>query len=89
MTDYRHDWRSRQDWISWPEYAYIDTPVRMINVAMREWGHLYLYDFVELALRLREAGFSQVDRVLLGESVHDRLRGLETRADSELVVEAS
>lgn len=89
VTDYRRDWRSSHDWINWPEYAYIDTPVRMINVAVREWGHRYLYDFEELVLRLREAGFTRVDRVPLGESVHDHFRGLETRADSKLVVEAS
>jgi O-antigen biosynthesis protein len=88
ITDYRGDWRTRHDWINWPEYAHIDTPVRMINVAMRDWGHQYLYDFEELALRLREAGFGDVRRLPLGESDDPALRDLETRADSSLVVEA-
>jgi predicted SAM-dependent methyltransferase len=88
ITDYRGDWRSRHEWITWPEHAHIDTAVRMINVAMREWGHAYLYDFEELALRLHDAGFSDVRRVEIGESADPELRGLETRADSSLVVEA-
>lgn len=88
INDYRGDWRSRHDWIHWPEYAHIDSPVRMINVAMRAWGHLYLYDFEELAFRLHAAGFSDVRRMALGESDVPALAGLETRADSSLVVEA-
>ena len=88
VTEYRRDWRSRHDWINWPEYGYIDTPVRMVNVAMREWGHRYLYDFTELALRLGEAGFERVDRAELGTSAFPELGGLETRADSRLIIEA-
>jgi predicted SAM-dependent methyltransferase len=88
ITDYRGDWRSRHDWINWPEYAYIDSPVRMINVAMRDWGHQYLYDYEELAFRLHGAGFSDVRRLAIGESDDPALRQLETRADSALVVEA-
>jgi predicted SAM-dependent methyltransferase len=88
ITDYRGDWRSRHDWIHWPEYQYIDSPVRMINVAMRAWGHEYLYDFEELSFRLHQAGFSDVRRLGIGESDEPFLRQLETRADSSLVVEA-
>ena len=88
ITDYRGDWRSRHEWIKWPEYRHVDTPVRLINVAMRAWGHAYLYDFEELSLRLRDAGFSDVRRFEIGESAEPELRRLETRADSSLVVEA-
>ena len=88
VTDYRRDWRSRQDWINWPEYDHVDTPVRSINVAVRTWGHQYLYDFEELALRLTAAGFGHVERMALGMSGLPDLRGLETRADSKLIVEA-
>lgn len=88
IEDYRGDWRARQTWVTWPEYAYIDTPVHMINVAARNWGHQYLYDFEELALRLREAGFGEVRRFGIGESEEPALRALETRADSTLIVEA-
>jgi predicted SAM-dependent methyltransferase len=88
ITDYRGDWRSRHEWIHWPEYAHIDSPVHMINVAMRAWGHLYLYDFEELAFRLHAAGFSDVRRAAIGESDDPALRDLETRADSSLIAEA-
>jgi predicted SAM-dependent methyltransferase len=88
ITDYRGDWRARHEWIHWPEYSFIDSPVRMINVAMRAWGHEYLYDFEELAFRLGAAGFGDVRRLSIGESEDPTLRGLETRADSSLVVEA-
>jgi predicted SAM-dependent methyltransferase len=88
IEDYRGDWRARHDWVHWPEYANIDTPVRMINIAMRAWGHQYLYDYPELEQRLREAGFSDIRRVALGDSVDPALRLLESRADSTLIVEA-
>ena len=45
---------------------------------MRDSGHQYLYDFEELALRLREAGFGDVRRLPLGESDDPALRDLET-----------
>ena len=88
ISDYRGDWRGRHEWVKWPDYAHIDTPVHMINVAMHAWGHQYLYDFEELEHRLRAAGFGDVRRVDIGESEHPALRELETRADSSLIVEA-
>lgn len=81
-------WRE-QDWVSWPGHEHVDTAARMLNVGLREWGHLYLYDFDELARRLREAGFADVRRCALGASGVEGLAGLETRLDSTLVVEAS
>jgi len=86
--DYAHTWREH-DWVSWPEHRWIDTGARMLNQAFRGWGHLYLYDFEDLSARLEAAGFHQVRRCALGESDHAHLRGLETRRDSGLVVEAS
>ena len=88
VADYRNDWRTRHAWVNWPEYSYIDSPVQLINVAMHEWGHQYLYDYEELAYRLRDAGFSDVRRFPLGISDVPALRGLETREDSALIVEA-
>jgi predicted SAM-dependent methyltransferase len=73
----------------WPELGNVDTAVHLVNCAFHNWGHRYLYDFDELERRLREAGFARVRRCQIGESAHADLRGLETRAESDLVVEAS
>lgn len=87
VRDYRTNWR-RHDWVNWDEYQWIDTGTRMLNVAVREWGHVYMWDYDELAQRLEETGFSGIGRFVIGESETVALRNLETRADSKLVVEA-
>jgi predicted SAM-dependent methyltransferase len=87
VKDYSTGWR-RHDWVQWPGNEWIDSGVRMLNMAVREWGHLYMYDYDELSLRLRQARFEAVRRVELGASSYPELRGLESRADSKLVVEA-
>ncbi len=84
---YRGDWRD-QDWVRWPDWQHLDSAAHMLNVAVREWGHRYLYDEAELRLRLREAGFSRIERVAWGSSEHPPLRDLERRLDSKLIVEA-
>lgn len=88
VRDYDTDWR-RHEWVNWPEYGWIDSGTRMVNTAVRAWGHQYLYDYPELERRLREAGFRQVERCDIGQSPEEPLRRLETRADSKLIVEAS
>ncbi len=72
-----------------PAYNFIDTNAHYINVAFRYWGHRYLYDFDDLELRLREAGFDHVVRREKGRSTHSDLCDLETRAESWLVAEAT
>jgi predicted SAM-dependent methyltransferase len=84
---YRGDWRD-QAWLDDEAYAHIDSAARMLNYSLRSWGHKYVYGFDELALRLREAGFTQIERMAWGESDDPELRGRETRPDSLLVVEA-
>jgi predicted SAM-dependent methyltransferase len=84
---YSADWRA-QDWLQNPAYDEIDTPAHMLNYALREWGHRYLYDFEDLRARLQGVGFGHIERVQWGDSSEVRLRGLETRKDSQLVVEA-
>lgn len=84
---YQNGWRD-QPWLQEPGFAYIDTACRMLNVGLREWGHTYVYDEEDICLRLHQAGFTSIRRCGLGESEHAELRGLETRADSLLIVEA-
>jgi predicted SAM-dependent methyltransferase len=87
VEHYRADWRA-QDWLQDSAYAEIDTPAHMLNYALREWGHRYLYDFEDLAGRLQHVGFRDITRVPWGNSSEPMLRDLETRKDSQLVVEA-
>jgi predicted SAM-dependent methyltransferase len=62
---------------------------RMVNEAMRLWGHQFLYDEDEMRAMLTEAGFSKVRRMPWRESEHPELRGLETRPYfGDLIVEA-
>ena len=84
---YQGEWRD-QPWLDDPGFAYIDTPARMLNVSMREWGHQYLYDRGELELRLRDAGFDQIRWCAWGRSDEPELTDRETRLDSRLIAEA-
>ncbi len=81
------DWRD-QAWIADPNFDWIDTPVALINVAFRGWEHQYLYDEGELRRRLLAAGFTGVERVEWGKSAHPEFAGLETRPETDLIVEA-
>lgn len=81
------DWRN-QDWLTWPSHQSIQTRGEMLNVAMRAWGHQWLFDEEELARRLREAGFQVLRRAAWGESSVDEYNRRETRKDSRLIFEA-
>ncbi len=81
-------WQS-QDWLTWPEYKFIKTPAEMLNIAMRWWGHKYLYDETELKRRLADAGFKKIKRCEMGKSEYIELKKRETRIDSKLVIEAT
>ena len=84
---YEGDWRS-QPWIHEHGYDHMSSAAEMLNTAMRDWGHQYIYDFTDLRQRLLGAGFAEVRRCEWGRSELPELAGLETRDDSRLVVEA-
>ncbi|MGA2166497.1 MAG: hypothetical protein ABSH36_18805 [Solirubrobacteraceae bacterium] len=71
------------------EFRKIDSPARLLNFALRSWGHVYLYDVDELTLRLRQAGFTKVESPKILMSHHPELVGLEKREASRLIVEAT
>ncbi len=65
------------------------TPCKYINEQMREWGHVFLYDFAELKSSLEKAGFTHVYSVPWHESTFPELQSLEKRPDrNDLIVEA-
>ncbi len=74
-----------------PSHQWVPTTLcEMLNDAMREWGHQYIYDEPELRSLLAEAGFEKVVRVRRNESGYSELVGLESRADAgDLIMEAS
>jgi predicted SAM-dependent methyltransferase len=66
------------------------TPCQMVNEGMHNWGHLFVYDFEELADQLRETGFSDIKPVGWRTSEHPELRSLECRPfHDEVIVEAT
>lgn len=85
---YENDWRD-QPWLAKYGYSWIQTRAEMINVAFRYWGHQWLYDREELHRRLSESGFRSIADAAIGQSVHEELRGRETRAESTLICEAT
>ena len=80
-------WREQQ-WVKELGDEKIRTGAEMLNIAMRSWGHVWLYDWEELARRIEESGFAKYRRIERGTSSVPALRGLERRADSLLVGEA-
>jgi predicted SAM-dependent methyltransferase len=81
-----NDWRL--PWMKKYGYEHIQTRAENINISFREWEHKWLYDREELHRRLREAGFETIRDAVRKESTVDALRGLETRDETLLVVEA-
>lgn len=57
-------------------------PVFVLNNAMRNWGHTFLYDEEVLTLALTTAGFTDVRRRDFGESEDPALRGLEAHGQA-------
>lgn len=65
------------------------TPCRMVNDAMRLWGHEFVYDYEELTTLLKNIGFSKVSSVAWQESTYEDLKGLESRPfHDDIIVEA-
>jgi predicted SAM-dependent methyltransferase len=82
----RDSWRP--DFERWEELRGVKTRCEALNVAMRWWGHQWLYDREELHRRLGEAGFNQCRDVEWGRSPVQELCNRETRVETLLIVEA-
>jgi predicted SAM-dependent methyltransferase len=68
----------------------LHTSGEWLNIAMRAWGHTYIYTFQDISLVLEAAGFIDVRREQLGSSSVSMLADRETRPvmESSLIVEA-
>jgi predicted SAM-dependent methyltransferase len=78
----------RPDFSRWEELRGVETRCEALNIAMRWWGHLLLYDREELCRRLKEAGFNEVRDAEWGKSLNEELCDRETRIETLLIVEA-
>ena len=72
----------QQAFMNWSKEAFIPwAPVAedtfIINNAVRDWGHQFIYDEKVLLRAFTEAGFSSINRCKLMESNHPELSGLE------------
>jgi predicted SAM-dependent methyltransferase len=67
------------------------SPARMLNEAMRLWGHEFIYDEDEMFASLAACGFRDIQTSHYGFSPHEALVGAESRPnDGEaLIVEAT
>jgi predicted SAM-dependent methyltransferase len=83
-----NDWQN-QPWMAKYGYSWIQTGCEYLNIAFREWQHLWLYDREELRRRLKEAGFSRIVDAELNASTYPDLQNRETRPESTLICEAS
>jgi predicted SAM-dependent methyltransferase len=90
--EYCVEWYAKDSWRPdfqrWEELRGVKTRCEALNVAMRWWGHLWLYDREELHRRLGEAGFNQFRDVEWGKSPVQELCNRETRVETLLIVEA-
>lgn len=67
----------------------LHTSGELFNIAMRGWGHTYIYNREDIGLVLEAAGFSDIRSMPLGQSDVGMLRGRESRpaGQSSLIVE--
>lgn len=68
-------------------FDWVTTRAEQLNIAMREWGHQWMYDEEELCRIGAIAGLELVGRCEPGVSVEPSFNGLETRPGSRLVIE--
>jgi predicted SAM-dependent methyltransferase len=66
----------------------IQTRAESFNIAMRRWGHQYVYNFEEISRRLKESGFTNISVHEFKKSTYPELCNIETRLESDLIVEA-
>ena len=67
----------------------VSNKCEMLNISMRSWEHKYIYNYEDLELRLKNCGFIDISRKELSQSAIPELRGIETRWQSFLIIEAT
>lgn len=81
---FQGDWK-RMDWLESFGYEWIANRCEMLNIALREWDHKWVYNEEELTRLAAYAGLSFKRRWPVGESDIPAFVGLEYRHDSFVV----
>lgn len=66
-------------WTAGPKPA-----ITILNLQLRSWGHMFVYDPATLEACLRQVGFRDVRRFKPGESDDPGLQGVEVRRGSDI-----
>jgi predicted SAM-dependent methyltransferase/glycosyltransferase involved in cell wall biosynthesis len=86
IMKYEGDWKN-QAWIEEFEYSWINNRCEQLNIAMREWGHSWVFNEEELSRLGTLAGLTYDRRCEIGKSEEKFLNNLEWRKDSKLIME--
>ena len=81
------DWKEAAHWDR-VGLGFIQTRMESLNIAMRWGGHQYVYNLEELTRRLKEAGFININICEINKSTYPELLNMETRPESDLILEA-
>ncbi len=68
-------------------YYWANSRCERFNLAMRDWGHKWMFDEEELVRLAIMVGFTVRARCDLGQSLDNVFRNLETRDSSSLIIE--
>lgn len=68
---------------------FVETNAELLNMVFSWWGHKWLYNWEELERRLKQAGFTKMQRSKHSKSKYKELNNLETRQESVLIAEAT
>ena len=80
------NWRGNADMFEMG-FDWVSTRCEMLNIAMREWGHKYLYNEEELTRVASLAGLKSDGQLPHGISETPHFKNLETRNGSGLIME--
>lgn len=81
-------WKER-DLIKNHGLDFVETPAELMNMSFSWWGHKWIYDWMELRRRLKQAGYVKVKKGKHSKSVYKELCNLETRKMSTLIAEVT
>lgn len=83
-VDYLNGDLSRE-WLEKYGYGWIESPAEMLNISMREWGHLWVYDQQELCRSAQLVGLQVYKICEFQKSDTEVLQNIDSRPDSLII----